>query len=37
MKMITDAVLAFGSLGLTGIVAVGIRFAFRRGRKLGEP
>jgi hypothetical protein len=37
MTMITDAVLAFGSLGLTCIVALGIRFTFRRGRKLGEP
>jgi hypothetical protein len=37
MTIVTDAVLAFGSLGLTGIVAGAIRFGFRRGRKLGEP
>lgn len=37
MTIITDAMLAFGSLGLTGIVAVAIRFGFRRGRQLGEP
>jgi hypothetical protein len=35
--MITDALLAFGSLGLTAAVAIGIRFGFRRGRDLGEP
>ncbi len=35
--MITDALLAFGSLGLTTAVAIGIRFGFRRGRDLGEP
>jgi hypothetical protein len=35
--MITDAILAFGSLGLTCIIAFGIRFTFRHGRKLGEP
>ena len=37
MTMITDAVLAFGSLGVTVVVAIGIRFGFRRGRDLGEP
>jgi hypothetical protein len=35
--MITDALLAFGSLGLTAAVAICIRFGFRRGRDLGEP
>jgi hypothetical protein len=35
--MITDAVLAFGSLGVTVVVAIGVRLGFRRGRKLGEP
>ncbi len=35
--MITDALLAFGSLGLTAAVAIAIRFGFRRGRDLGEP
>ena len=35
--MITDALLAFGSLGLTAAVAIGVRFGFRRGRNLGEP
>jgi len=35
--MIADAILAFGSLGLTAIVSVGVRFGFRRGRKLGDP
>lgn len=37
MTIITDALLAFGSLGLTAAVAIGIRFGFRRGRDLGEP
>jgi hypothetical protein len=37
MTIVTDAVLAFGSLGLTAIVAIGVRLGFRRGRKLGEP
>ncbi len=37
MTLVTDAVVAFGSLGLTTAVAVGIRFGFRRGRDLGEP
>jgi len=37
MTIVTDAMLAFGSLGLTGVVAVAIRLGFRRGRKLGEP
>ncbi len=35
--MITDAALAFGSLGITAITALGIRLGFRRGRELGEP
>jgi hypothetical protein len=37
MTLVTDAVLAFGSLGLTSVIAIGIRFGFRRGRDLGEP
>lgn len=37
MTTITDAILAFGSLGATALIAIIIRFFFRRGRKLGEP
>jgi hypothetical protein len=37
MTIVTDAVLAFGSFGLTVTVAFGVRLGFRRGRKLGEP
>jgi len=35
--MITDAVLAFGSLGITVVIAFGLRLGFRRGREAGDP
>jgi hypothetical protein len=35
--MMVDLALAFGSFGLTAAVALGIRFGFRRGRRIGEP
>jgi len=31
-----DAILAFGSLGLTLLIALVIRIAFRPGRDIGE-
>jgi hypothetical protein len=32
MSLTVDAILAFGSLGLTVLVAIGLRLGFRRGR-----
>lgn len=36
MSLMTDAVLSFGSLGLTLAVAFGLRIGFRRGRDIGD-
>lgn len=36
MSIVTDAVLSFGSLGLTLLVALGLRVGFRRGRDIGD-
>jgi hypothetical protein len=36
MSLELDAILAFGSLGLTIIIALGIRIGFRPGRDIGE-
>jgi hypothetical protein len=36
MTLELDAILAFGSLGLTLIIALVIRVAFRPGRDLGD-
>jgi hypothetical protein len=37
MSFVTDAVLSFGSLGVTFLIALGLRTGFRRGRDVGEP
>jgi hypothetical protein len=37
MSLELDAILSFGSLGLTLLIALGIRIGFRRGRDAGEP
>ena len=37
MSFVTDAVLSFGSLGVTFLMALGLRIGFRRGRNAGEP
>ena len=37
MSFVTDVVLSVGSLGVTFLVAVGLRAGFRRGRDVGEP
>jgi hypothetical protein len=34
--VITDAVLAFGSLGITLALAFSLRLGFRRGREAGD-
>lgn len=36
MPFETDALLAFGSLGITLLVALLIRIGFRRGRNIGD-
>jgi len=36
MSLEIDAILAFGSLGLTILIALGIRIGFRPGRDMGE-
>ena len=36
MTLELDAILAFGSLGLTLLIALVIRIAFRPGRDIGE-
>jgi hypothetical protein len=37
MSLELDAILAFGSLGITLVIALAIRIGFRRGRPAGEP
>jgi len=37
MSFVTDAVLSFGSLGATVLIALGLRIGFRRGRNVGAP
>lgn len=37
MSLELDAILSFGSLGLTLLIALAIRVGFRRGRDAGEP
>jgi hypothetical protein len=37
MSLELDAILAFGSLGLTVLIALGIKIGFRPGRGIGEP
>jgi hypothetical protein len=37
MSLGLDAILAFGSLGLTLLIAMVIRIGFRRGRDAGDP
>jgi hypothetical protein len=36
MSLGLDAILAFGSLGLTILIALGIRIGFRPGRDINE-
>jgi hypothetical protein len=36
MSLAVDAILALGSLGLTVLVAIGLRVGFRRGRDYGD-
>jgi hypothetical protein len=36
MSLELDAILAFGSLGLTILIALAIRIGFRPGRDIGE-
>jgi hypothetical protein len=36
MSLGVDVILAFGSFGLTVLVALGLRIGFRRGRDLGD-
>jgi hypothetical protein len=36
MSLTVDAVLAFGSLGLTVLVAIVLRLGFRRGKDYGD-
>lgn len=36
MSLGLDAILAFGSLGLTILIALGIRIGFRPGRDIGD-
>lgn len=36
MSLELDAILAFGSLGLTVLIALVIRLGFRPGRDIGE-
>jgi hypothetical protein len=35
--LVTDGILAFGSLGATLALAFGLRLGFRRGREAGDP
>jgi hypothetical protein len=37
MSLDLDAMLAFGSLGLTLVIALVIRIGFHRGRDAGDP
>jgi hypothetical protein len=37
MSFVTDVVLSFGSLGVTFLLALGLRIGFRRGRNIGQP
>lgn len=36
MALLTDALLSFGSLAITILVAIGVRIGFRRGRGYGD-
>jgi hypothetical protein len=36
MSLELDAILAFGSLGLTLLIAIGIKIGFRPGRDIGD-
>lgn len=36
MSLEVDIILAFGSFGLTVLLALGLRTGFRRGRDLGD-
>jgi hypothetical protein len=36
MSFVTDAILSAGSLGLTVLIALGLRIGFRRGRDVGD-
>jgi hypothetical protein len=36
MSFVTDVALSFGSLGVTVLLALGLRICFRRGRDVGE-